>query len=194
MSTTSDSSAAPTPPIPALALFSLHGSVALVTGAARGIGQAAAIALAEASADVVCVLRRTSSSESTGEHTDVDHRVVPPSRRKAEEGTKPGAGVGGKVDDSEGAIREGGGEGGGEGEGGVKEKEKTQDTIAALGVRAYVVYADLEDMADVKTVWPRALALLGRERDGESGEGGEGEGVEGAGGEDGEGAQGQVCA
>ncbi|KAJ8693734.1 hypothetical protein PTI98_008705 [Pleurotus ostreatus] len=191
MSTTSDSSAAPTPPIPALALFSLHGSVALVTGAARGIGQAAAIALAEASADVVCVLRRTSSSESTGEHTDVDHRVVPPSRRKAEEGTKPGAGVGGKVDDSEGAIREGGGEGGGEGEGGVKEKEKTQDTIAALGVRAYVVYADLEDMADVKTVWPRALALLGRERDGESGEGGEGEGVEGAGGEDGEGAQGQ---
>ncbi|KDQ32002.1 hypothetical protein PLEOSDRAFT_1062090 [Pleurotus ostreatus PC15] len=106
MSTTSDSSAAPTPPIPALALFSLHGSVALVTGAPRGIGQAAAIALAEAGADVVCVLRRTEKAESAGEHTD----------------------------------------------------EKTQDTIAALGVRAYVVYADLEDMADVKT--PRIHILV----------------------------------
>jgi 2-dehydro-3-deoxy-D-gluconate 5-dehydrogenase len=36
-------------------LFSLHGRTALVTGGTRGIGQAMAIALAEAGADVVLV-------------------------------------------------------------------------------------------------------------------------------------------
>ena len=39
--------------------FSLAGKRALVTGASRGIGQAMAIALAEAGADVICA----SSSE-----------------------------------------------------------------------------------------------------------------------------------
>ena len=37
--------------------FDLHGQVALVTGAARGIGHACALALAHAGADVVLGLR-----------------------------------------------------------------------------------------------------------------------------------------
>ena len=36
-------------------MFSLQGQTALVTGGTRGIGQAAAIALAEAGADVLLV-------------------------------------------------------------------------------------------------------------------------------------------
>ena len=35
--------------------FSLNGRVALVTGASRGLGQAMAIGLAEAGADIACV-------------------------------------------------------------------------------------------------------------------------------------------
>ncbi|KAF4564607.1 hypothetical protein EYR40_010773 [Pleurotus pulmonarius] len=138
--TSLESAAAPTPPssaLPALALFSLTGTVALVTGPARGIGQAAAIALAEAGADVVCVLRRTTPLDKSTGDGDVDHRVTPPSDRKAN------------------TAEEGNAE--------KETKEPTQDTIAALGVRAYVVYADLADMDDVRTVWPRALALLGKE-------------------------------
>src|SRR5687768_10660622 len=38
-------------------IFDLHGQVALVTGAARGIGHACALALAHAGADVVLGLR-----------------------------------------------------------------------------------------------------------------------------------------
>lgn len=79
----------------------------------------------------------------------MDHRVVPPSDR-VDKGNKSSA---------EGTIKH---------EEESKEvKEKTQDTIAALGVRAYVVYADLEDMADVKSVWGRALGLLGKEGGGQ---------------------------
>jgi len=37
-------------------MFSLAGKTALVTGAARGIGQAMAIALAEGGADIILVL------------------------------------------------------------------------------------------------------------------------------------------
>lgn len=40
-------------------LFSLEGRTALVTGGTRGIGQAMAIALAEAGADVVLVQVQT---------------------------------------------------------------------------------------------------------------------------------------
>ena len=36
-------------------LFSLEGQTALVTGGTRGIGQAAAIALAEAGADIILI-------------------------------------------------------------------------------------------------------------------------------------------
>lgn len=46
-------------------LFSLAGNTALVTGASRGIGQAIAIALAEAGADVVCASTRRVGTDET---------------------------------------------------------------------------------------------------------------------------------
>lgn len=45
--------------------FSLEGKRALVTGASRGLGQAIAVALAEAGADVVCASSRRSGTDDT---------------------------------------------------------------------------------------------------------------------------------
>lgn len=42
------------------ALFGLHGQVAVVTGAGKGIGKACAMALAQAGADVTLVARTES--------------------------------------------------------------------------------------------------------------------------------------
>jgi 2-deoxy-D-gluconate 3-dehydrogenase len=47
-----------------LHLFDLHGQVAVVTGASRGLGQAMAVALAEAGADLVLVQRRESDLQT----------------------------------------------------------------------------------------------------------------------------------
>ncbi len=46
-------------------LFSLDGQRALVTGASRGIGQALALALARAGADVVCASTRRAGTDAT---------------------------------------------------------------------------------------------------------------------------------
>ncbi|KAF2093240.1 NAD(P)-binding protein [Rhizodiscina lignyota] len=47
-----------------LQLFSLEGQTAVITGATRGIGQAIALALAEAGADILLVQRDTSKTET----------------------------------------------------------------------------------------------------------------------------------
>ncbi|KAI8960245.1 NAD(P)-binding protein [Daldinia sp. FL1419] len=46
------------------ALFSLKGETALVTGGTRGIGQAVAVGLAEAGADIILIQRSTASTET----------------------------------------------------------------------------------------------------------------------------------
>lgn len=46
-------------------LFSLIGQTAVVTGAARGIGQAMAIGLAEAGADIILILVRRHPAETS---------------------------------------------------------------------------------------------------------------------------------
>jgi 2-deoxy-D-gluconate 3-dehydrogenase len=44
--------------------FKLHGRVALVTGASRGLGQAMALGLAEAGADIACISRTGNDQET----------------------------------------------------------------------------------------------------------------------------------
>ena len=46
-------------------LFSLTGQTALVTGASRGLGQAIAVALAEAGAKVICASSSSEGSRDT---------------------------------------------------------------------------------------------------------------------------------
>lgn len=52
-----------------LSLFSLQGRTAVITGGTRGIGQALAIALAEAGADIV-LIQRDSSNVATKEQIE----------------------------------------------------------------------------------------------------------------------------
>lgn len=58
--------------------FSLSGQVALVTGAARGIGRACALALAKAGADIILGLRHKESGEElAGEIHAMGRQVLP---------------------------------------------------------------------------------------------------------------------
>jgi NAD(P)-dependent dehydrogenase (short-subunit alcohol dehydrogenase family) len=57
-------------------MFDLSGKVAVVSGAAQGLGQATAIALAEHGADVVLVDRNSSGAESTAQSIRASGRNV----------------------------------------------------------------------------------------------------------------------
>ncbi|KXJ89393.1 hypothetical protein Micbo1qcDRAFT_189565 [Microdochium bolleyi] len=57
------------------ALFSLKGETALVTGGTRGIGQAVAVALAEAGADIILIQRNTSATETAALITALGRKV-----------------------------------------------------------------------------------------------------------------------
>ena len=59
-------------------LFDLSGRVGLVTGAARGMGRAAAIALAEAGADLLITDINAEGLQATARHiTELGRRVIP---------------------------------------------------------------------------------------------------------------------
>ncbi|KZT61711.1 NAD(P)-binding protein [Calocera cornea HHB12733] len=91
-----------TPNLPVAQLFSLKGQVALVTGGTRGIGEACALALAQAGADI-CLAQRDPTRTSV------------------------------------------------------------RDSIRLLGVRCEIVPCDLADLEAVKTLFDRALAVMGGE-------------------------------
>lgn len=95
----------PSPDLPALSLFDLHGNNALITGATRGIGAACALALAEAGANV-CLVQR---------------HPLP------------------------GAI----------------ENKDTYNAIIARGASATIVHCDLDDIEQVRGLFPRALEAMG---------------------------------
>ena len=56
--------------------FKLNNKVALVTGASRGLGQAMAIGLAEAGADIVCLSRGSACEETAAEITALSRRSI----------------------------------------------------------------------------------------------------------------------
>ncbi|MEP7285007.1 MAG: 2-dehydro-3-deoxy-D-gluconate 5-dehydrogenase KduD [Chloroflexota bacterium] len=58
-----------------LDLFALNGRVAVVTGSSKGLGQAIAVALAEAGADVVA-LDRSDTSETSAQITTLGRRFI----------------------------------------------------------------------------------------------------------------------
>ncbi|MCL4559095.1 MAG: 3-oxoacyl-ACP reductase FabG [Chloroflexi bacterium] len=64
--------------IDTLTSFELHGKVALVTGAARGIGRACALALAHAGADILLGLREKSSGQELAAQIESMGRKVLP--------------------------------------------------------------------------------------------------------------------
>jgi gluconate 5-dehydrogenase len=57
-------------------LFDLSGKVAVVSGAAQGLGQATAIAVAEAGADIMLVDRNLAGAEATAETLRAMQRKV----------------------------------------------------------------------------------------------------------------------
>ncbi|KAJ9299490.1 hypothetical protein DTO217A2_8220 [Paecilomyces variotii] len=60
----------------AASLFSLSGRTALVTGGTRGIGQAMAVALAEAGADVILIQRDESNTATRDEITRLGRKAT----------------------------------------------------------------------------------------------------------------------
>ena len=57
--------ASPSPALPSPLLFSLAGRNVLITGASRGIGQACAVALAQAGARICLVVRNAAAAADT---------------------------------------------------------------------------------------------------------------------------------
>jgi len=57
-------------------MFSLEGQTALVTGGTRGIGQAVAIALAEAGADIILIQRNRSNLETQNAIQALGRRAI----------------------------------------------------------------------------------------------------------------------